>query len=105
MLNSISSADPYAISCGSTVSNITVEEELVRDDARFEGLVSVMETYFRNGGTHFQLNYVSVKDLLAAKKSPSDYSNLRVRVTGFSEYFVKLKEVIQDDIIARQAQS
>ena len=37
----------------------------------------------------------------AAKKSPEKYRNLRVRVTGFSDYFVNLTEDIQNSIIAR----
>ena len=41
------------------------------------------------------------RDLLAAKASPDEYKNLRVRVTGFSDYFVKLEDSIQDDIISR----
>ena len=36
-----------------------------------------------------------------ASQLPENYGNLRVRVTGFSDYFVKLKESIQDDIIER----
>ena len=43
-------------------------------------------------------------DLLAAKKNPENYGNLRVRVTGFSDYFVRLKDSIQDDIIERTVQ-
>jgi formate C-acetyltransferase len=61
----------------------------------------MFETYFKNGGVHFQLTYVSKEDLINAKKKPDDYRSLRVRVTGFSDYFVKLKESIQDDIISR----
>ena len=36
-----------------------------------------------------------------AKEMPEDYKNLRVRVSGYSDYFVKLKESLQDDIIER----
>ena len=61
----------------------------------------MLETYFKNGGVHFQLTYVSKEDLLNAKVLPEEYKNLRVRVSGFSDYFVKLKESIQDDIIER----
>lgn len=64
----------------------------------------MFETYFKNGGVHFQLTYVSKEDLLAAKKNPENYGNLRARVTGFSDYFVRLKESIQDDIIERAIQ-
>ena len=73
----------------------------IKNDNNFEKTVDMLETYFKNGGVHFQLTYVSKEDLLKAKETPEDYNNLRVRVTGFSDYFVKLKEAIQDDIIAR----
>lgn len=101
LLSSIAKADSHGISCGSTVSNITVEESLVRNDDNFEKLVDMLTSYFKCGGMHFQLNYVSKGDLIKAKKIPDEHKNLRVRVTGFSEYFVKLKESIQDDIIER----
>ena len=100
-LNSVAKIDPNAIGCGSTVTNISIDEQLIKNDENFEKTVDLLETYFKNGGVHFQLTYVSKKDLLAAKETPEDYKNLRVRVTGFSDYFVKLKESIQDDIISR----
>ena len=56
-----------------------------------------------NIGT-FQLNYLSREELLKAQATPAEYKNLRVRVSGFSDYFVKLNEAIQDDIIARTVQ-
>ena len=61
----------------------------------------MMETYFKNGGLHFQLNYVSKEDLKKAKVTPEEYKNLRVRVSGFADYFVNLPDPIQDDIIER----
>ena len=64
----------------------------------------MLETYFKMGGVHFQLTYVSKEDLLNAKVTPEDYKNLRVRVSGFSDYFVKLAESIQDNIIERTTQ-
>ena len=78
-----------------------MDEQLIVNDAAFEKTVDLFETYFKNGGVHFQLTYVSREELLAAQKAPDDYRHLRVRVTGFSDYFVKLKESIQDDIIER----
>ena len=101
LLNSIASADSHGISCGSTVSNITLQESLIKSDDNFEKTVDMLFAYFKGGGMHFQLNYVSKEDLIKAKEIPEKHKNLRVRVTGFSEYFVKLKESIQDDIIER----
>ena len=104
LLNAIAKVDPNAIGCGSTVTNIMIDEQLIRNDDHFEKTVDMLETYFKNGGVHFQLTYVSKEDLLKAKVTPEDYKNLRVRVSGFSDYFVKLNEAIQDDIIERTTQ-
>ena len=101
LLNSIAKADPYGISCGSTVTNISLDEQLIKNDDYFEKTVDMFEAYFKNGGIHFQLTYVSKEELIAAKNDPQKYKNLRVRVTGFSDYFVKLQNSIQDDIIER----
>ena len=53
------------------------------------------------GGTHFQLTYVSIDDLKNAQITPDNYRNLRVRVSGFSDYFVLLNKGLQDEIITR----
>ena len=101
LLNSIAKIDPNAIGCGATVTNITIDEQLIKNDDNFEKTADMLETYFINGGVHFQLTYVSKEDLINAKVTPDDYKNLRVRVSGFSDYFVKLNEALQDDIIER----
>lgn len=101
LLNSVARLDDNAVSCGSTVTNFYLDKQLITKNDYFEKTVDMLETYFKNGGVHFQLTYVSKEDLLSAQKNPDDYRNLRVRVTGFSDYFVKLKRSIQDDIVER----
>ena len=71
----------------------------------FEKTVKLFETYLQNGGIHFQLTYVSKNDLICAQKAPDEYKHLRVRVSGFSDYFVNLNEALQDDVIARTTQA
>jgi len=105
LLNAVAKLDRHGISCGSTVTNISLDAALMEEDESFEKIVSLMETYFKMGGIHFQLTYVSGEDLLEAKIKPAEYQSLRVRVTGFSEYFVRLKEDIQDDVIRRTVKS
>ena len=104
LLNSIAKVDPNGIGCGSTVTNITLDEQLMKNDDNFEKTVDMFLNYFKNGGVHFQLTYVSKEDLLKAKVTPNEYKNLRVRVSGFSDYFVKLNEELQDDVIKRTEQ-
>lgn len=105
LLNSISAVDPNAIACGSTVTNISIDEQLIKDDGNFEKTVDMFEAYFKNGGVHFQLTYVSKEDLIAARKNPKKYQNIRVRVSGFSEYFVRLQDCVQKHIIERTVQN
>lgn len=76
LLNAVAKVDPHAIACGSTVTNISLDEQLIKNDEAFEKTVDLFETYFRSGGVHFQLTYVSKDDLLAAKEKPEDYRNL-----------------------------
>ena len=101
LLNSVAKCDPYNIMVGPSVTNLTLDEQLIKNDDNFEKLVLLLENYFKMGGTHFQLTYVSKEDLINAKKTPENYKNLRVRVSGFSDYFVFLNEGLQDDIILR----
>ena len=101
MLSSVAKCDPYSILTGPSVTNVLLDEKLVKEDKNFEKLVYLFESYFKMGGTHFQLTYVSKEDLINAKKSPDKYKNLRVRVSGFSDYFVFLSEGLQDEIIQR----
>jgi formate C-acetyltransferase len=55
----------------------------------------------RRGGFEIQVNVVSNETLLAAQAHPEEYTDLVVRVAGYSDYFVKLSLKMQDEIIAR----
>jgi pyruvate formate-lyase/glycerol dehydratase family glycyl radical enzyme len=57
------------------------------------------------GNYHIQFNIVDKETLLNAQATPVKYSNLIVRVAGYSAHFVDLSKGVQDDIIARSAQS
>ncbi len=61
----------------------------------------LVEAYFRSGGMEIQFNVIDRATLLAAQRSPHDYRDLVVRVSGFSAYFVDLDQVVQNEIIAR----
>ena len=101
LLSSLAQADESDISFGPSVTNVLVDEKMMFDDAQFEKTARLFETYFKLGGLHLQLNYVAKEDLIKAKANPAEYGNLRVRVSGFSEYFINLLPELQDEIIAR----
>ncbi len=63
-------------------------------------LSELVETYFRMGGQHLQINIVNPETLRAAQQEPERYRGLTVRVTGYSAYFVTLDKQAQDILIA-----
>lgn len=105
LLNSVAKCDPNHILNGPTVTNVTIDEQLVKNNEHFEKTVHLFESYLQSGGIHFQLTYVSKEDLLRAQETPDSYKHLRVRVSGFSDYFVLLNRALQDDVIARTTQT
>ena len=104
LLKSVASYDPTRHFAGVTVTNVNIDAALIDNDENFEKTVRLIETYFQNGGAQIQINSISREDLLAAKQNPDKYRSLRVRVSGFSEYFVNLTDAIQDNIVERTVQ-
>jgi formate C-acetyltransferase len=66
-----------------------------------DALQNLMQTYFTRGGYQMQVNLVSRDELLAARQHPEQYADLIVRVGGFSDYYVRLSQTLQDEILAR----
>ena len=63
--------------------------------------VSLIDRYFAAGGAQMQFNVVSKQTLLDAQNDPEKFSNLLVRVAGYSAYFTQLSKDVQKDIIER----
>ena len=99
-MNSILKLDEHGIS-SATVTNFNLDPSYEKDDESFEKTVSMLESFLKSGGIQFQLNHTSYEELLSAKAKPDDYKHLKVRVTGYSEYFTKLNDAIQESIINR----
>ena len=54
---------------------------------------------------HLQLNVVDTDVLREAQERPENFSDLQVRVAGYSAFWVDLSQETQDSIIARTEQS
>lgn len=61
----------------------------------------LLKTYFDNGGSQAMINVLNRNDLENALIEPEKYSNLIVRVGGFSAKFIELNREIQQEIISR----
>ncbi|EMS70145.1 glycine radical domain-containing protein [Ruminiclostridium cellobioparum] len=78
-----------------------MSEITVNKNDGLKRFVSLIDRYFAAGGSQMQFNIVSRKTLLEAQKDPEKYSNLLVRVAGYSAYFTQLSKEVQQDIIER----
>lgn len=70
-----------------------------------EKFAAYLKTWADLGNYHIQFNVIGKETLLDAQAHPENYTNLTVRVAGYSAYFVDLSKGVQNDIIARTAQN
>ncbi len=61
----------------------------------------LVRSYMEDGGVQVQYTIVDSSDLKRAQEHPEEYSDLIVRVGGYSAVFVELSREVQDSIIAR----
>ncbi len=63
----------------------------------------LLQNYFARGGAQAMITVIGREDLEDAMKNPEKYSNLIVRVGGFSARFIELEPDVQQDILNRTA--
>lgn len=83
-----------------TVQNMKFSKETF-NDMRHTIIYPLLDSYFSRGGTQTMINVVGRDDLENARKEPEKYSNLIVRVGGFSARYVELADDVQLDILNR----
>ena len=64
-------------------------------------LKSLIKSYFEMGGFHLQINVTDAETLKKAKDCPQDHSDLIVRISGYSDYFTRLPDDVQNALIER----
>ncbi|MFX0044044.1 MAG: pyruvate formate lyase family protein [Candidatus Hodarchaeota archaeon] len=81
--------------------NIRINTSILQSDEGLDQLTSIVEAYLELGGRELQINPISSETLKDAQAHPENYSDLSVKVTGYSARFIDLSKSLQDDIIAR----
>ncbi|MBR0130982.1 MAG: hypothetical protein IJM08_06740, partial [Firmicutes bacterium] len=84
-----------------TLHNMKFDPTALKSEEDLEKLGEMIKIYMTNGGHHIQFTVVNADDLKEAKVHPENYSDLMVRVAGYSTYFTILTPAIQTDIITR----
>ncbi len=92
--------DPYQ----GTLMNMKFHPSNMKTRADLEKLSSMVKTYLTHGGKHVQFNVVDREEMEDAKVRPEEHPELVVRVAGYSAYFTRLPESIQDEVIERTSQ-
>lgn len=100
VVRSVSKLDQkYGI--GGIATNFRFSRSLLKSDAGKAALASFIRVFMEKDCFEIQFNVVDQKTLLEAQAHPEQYKTLLVRVAGYSDYFVNLDPIIQNEIIQR----
>ena len=66
-----------------------------------ERVVGIIRGYLETKGAQLQFNVYNVEELHDAKVHPERHRDLLVRIGGYSDFFVKLPESLQNEVISR----
>lgn len=91
---------PHHLAAASSSAILEVTPSVL-DQAGRDQFVSLLMAAVDKGIGQLQFNVVSADTLRAAQENPDRYSNLCVRVSGFSQRFCLLDHEMQEHIIAR----
>lgn len=86
---------------GGIATNFRFSKSMMKTEEGRQAVIELVHTFMAERNFECQFNVVDQAVLLDAKKNPENHRNLLVRVAGYSDYFVNLDPVIQDEIITR----
>lgn len=100
VINSVAKVD-HSLATNGTLLNIRFPEDVVSGITGRDNLVAFIQEMMGKRVLHCQFNIMSAVTMRAAQKKPEDYTDMLVRVAGYSAYFVELGTGLQNDIIGR----
>ncbi|MDY6843570.1 MAG: pyruvate formate lyase family protein, partial [Thermodesulfobacteriota bacterium] len=103
VLRSVAKLD-HVGSMRATLLNQRLSPTQLSGEKGFELWRNYMMTWHDLGINHVQFNMVDNETLRAAQKEPEKFSELIVRIAGYSAHFVEMNRKTQDSIIARNVQ-
>lgn len=92
---------PQHYGIGGIATNFRFSKGLAASAVGRDAIESLIAGFMDMKCFELQFNIVSTQDLLDAKAHPEEHQSLLVRVAGYSDYFVNLDPVIQDEILKR----
>ncbi len=99
MILSLTSYDQSRL-LGGMVVNVKFSKSAM-DGEKKQNLVAMVRTFMERGGVEMQINTVDRATLEDARVNPEAHCDLIVRIGGYSDYFIRLAPVLQQEIIDR----
>jgi len=100
LINSVTRLD-FSETPNGAVLDVMLHPSATRGPEGLDALVTLIKTFFRQGGYALQFNVLDAETLRDAQRYPERYATLQIRVTGWSVYFTTLSKEEQDMFIAR----
>lgn len=85
---------------GGVAVNMKFSKKHMQPSSR-DKIIALIKAYMARGGFQMQINVTDAETLRRAKVMPEQYSDLVVRIGGYSDYFVHLSANMQDEVILR----
>lgn len=92
---------PHTLTPNGSIVDLDIHISAVRGENGLNALVATLKTYFQRKGMAVHYNILDTEILKKAKKDPSAYPNLQVRLCGWNVLFSSLSEKEKDEFIAR----
>ena len=99
MFNSLAKVE-MGKALGTPVVNVSFTKDVFSPQNRSR-LLSLVRTYFKQGGMQLQISVVDKRTLADAMEHPDKHRNLFVRVAGYCARFVDLQRNFQEEIASR----
>ncbi|MBQ4324011.1 MAG: hypothetical protein IJC19_08720 [Clostridia bacterium] len=84
-----------------TIADLDLHASSVKGENGLKTMYATLKTYFEKGGFAVHYNVLDTEVLKAARKDPSAYPNLQVRLCGWNVLFATLSDQEKDEFIAR----
>ncbi len=88
----------YETLCAPLAVNLRLDANM---KSHTDKLAALYTGYLRMGGLQLQPDYLSAEELRDAQEHPERWCHLRVRITGFTGFFVKFGREQQNEVISR----
>ena len=100
VINSVAKM-PNMLITGGNLLNQKLDPSILKNDEGLQKLEALIRTFFKLKGWHIQFNVITTETLREAQQKPERFSDLVVRVAGYSALFTSLEPATQEDIIVR----